>query len=110
MPRPRSGGRQWICIRGVEGLYARLVVAIEGCHRAVWPEAEVITGRVGEPGADLIQVDADPLTVDERGRECLRHDQPEGVVGEAQLVGREVANVLGGAKGRARQLEEEDGE
>src|SRR5207244_10834940 len=108
--RSGSGRWQWRRVRRVEGLYPSLVVAVERRHRTVRSKAEVVASRIGEPGTDLIQIDAYPLSVDQRRRERLRHDQPEGVVGPAVVVGCEVADVLGGAKGRARLLDKERGE
>jgi len=108
--RSGSGRWQWRRVRRVEGLHPSLVVAVERRHRAVRSKAEVVASRVGEPGTDLIQIDAHPVSVDQRRRERLRHDQPEGVVGHAVVVGCEVADVLGGAKWGARLLDQEHGE
>src|SRR5213078_829551 len=108
--RSGSGRWQWRRVRRVEGLHPSLVIAVERRHRAVRSKAEVVASRVGEPGTDLIQIDAHPVSVDQRRRERLRHDQPEGVVGHAVVVGCEVADVLGGAKWGARLLDQEHGE
>src|SRR5438876_1386052 len=108
--RSGSGRWQWRRVRRVEGLYPSLVVAVERRHRTARSKADVGARRIGEPGADLIQIDAHPLSVDQRRRERLRHDQPEGVLGHAVAVGCEVADVLGGAKGGARLLDQEHGE
>src|SRR3954451_6509788 len=104
----------WLRQRGrvprVEGLDAGLLVAVERRDDLrVVVQAEVVLGRVGEPGAELVEVDELTLAVDERRRERLLGDQLERVGGVAVLVRADVAEVLGGAEGRRGLLEQEQG-
>jgi hypothetical protein len=62
-----SGCGQGLGVGGVERLHAGLVVAVEW-RDAVDPGrrgAEVVVGGVGEPHADLVEVDAVALAVDD---------------------------------------------
>ena len=69
-------------------------------------QAEVAVRRIGELHTDPVEIDAYAVAVDERGREGLLHDQLEGVVAIAVLVGAEVADVLSGAERRPGLLED----
>ena len=71
----------------VEGLHARLVVAVERRDRGRGTGADVVVGGVSEPHADLVEIDAHALAVDDRARERLVDDQVELVVRVAVLVG-----------------------
>src|SRR5204862_3131028 len=98
-PSPRgSGSGQRPRVGRVEGLHAGLVVAVERGDLPGVADADVIVGRIGEPHADLVEVDAKALAVDHRARERLVDDEVERVVGVAVLVRADVADVLGGAE------------
>ena len=51
-----SGCRQGRSVAGVECLHTSGVVAVERCDGTADPEAEVVTGWIREPHADLVQV------------------------------------------------------
>src|SRR5438874_4414712 len=73
---------------GVQHLYPGRVVPVErGDRPGTLPEAEVVTGRVGEPHADVVEVDPLALAVDQRGGERLLDDQRELLVRPALPVG-----------------------
>src|SRR6476619_6192021 len=93
----RSGGGQAGEAQGVECLHAGFVVTIErGDRTLAGTQAEVVSGRVGEPHSDLIEVDPDPLSVDQGGGERLLHDELELIARLAVLVRGDVADVLRG--------------
>ena len=95
------GAGSGVGVRRVERLHAGLVVAVERRHRAVGAEAEVVVGRVGEPHADLVEVDADALAVDERARRTPPATIRWNVLSaRPSRVGGDVADVLGRAERR----------
>src|SRR5256885_2239149 len=88
--RPETWGER-LGVGRVERLHAGLVVAVEWRDSvdAGGGGAEVVVGGVGEPHADLVEVNAHALSVDQRAGERLRDDQPERVARVAPLVGGE---------------------
>jgi hypothetical protein len=62
----------------VEGLHARLVVAVERGHLAGVPDADVVTRGVGEPHTDLVEVDPKALLGPLPGRARVEEGVAEG--------------------------------
>src|SRR3954453_797096 len=111
LPPVLLGSGQRLRVGGGERLHAGLFVAIERRHAmdAGGGGAEVVVRGIGEPHADLVELDALALTVGgQRARERLVDDGPELVFGVAVAVGGDVAEVLGGAERCAGLLEQED--
>src|SRR4051794_23363219 len=57
-----SGRWQSLGLETVEGLHASFIVTVEGGYRPLaGAETEVVTGGVGEPHADAVEINSDPL-------------------------------------------------
>src|SRR6478735_2036456 len=89
----RSRGGQAGEAQRVECLHAGFVVTIErGDRTLAGTQAEVVSGRIGEPHSNLIEVHPYPLSVDQGGGERLLHDELELIARLAVPVRGNVAD------------------